>query len=207
MRRAYNPAMPNRRSLDATYEPFPNVPWRNNLQSQVELPLMVKALRVPKGRRILELGCGRGIGLVPLAELCEPVSIVGVDFDRPLLTEAQAHVSQLPHPAACVAGDIRRLPFAAEAFDILVDFGTCYHAGDPLAALAEVHRVLAPGGLFLYESPLSQALAHPIRTKGRRLPWDTVPDLIRVRRAGLWSCRVKLSRPRAGPESAKLSQW
>ncbi len=181
------------------YVPFPNVAWRNNLQSHIELPLMIRALRIPLGRRILELGCGRGVGLGPLAQLCEPARLVGVDFDRPLLVEAVTHLGVEGVSATCVAGDIRSLPFAAASFDVIVDFGTCYHAGNPEASLREVDRVLAPGGVFVYESPLSQALAHPIRTKGRRLPWHEAPDLIRLRRAGLWSSRVKLSRPSASP--------
>lgn len=182
-----------------TYTPFPNVQWRNTLQSHVELPVMLSLLRVPQGRRILELGCGRGVGLAPLARLCEPVRLVGVDFERPLLEEAIPHLAAEDVTATCVVGDIRSLPFAAASFDVIIDFGTCYHAGAPGSSLREVDRVLAPGGLFLYESPLSQALAHPIRTKGRRLPWDVAPDLIPLRRAGFWSSRVKLSRPPTPP--------
>ncbi|MGH2611219.1 MAG: class I SAM-dependent methyltransferase, partial [Tepidiformaceae bacterium] len=88
--------------------------------------------------------------------------------------------------------DVRDLPFADASFDIIVDFGTSYHVARREAALREIARVLVVGGLYVYESPLSQAAAHPNRTTWRRLPWAEVPELVPARRAGLWSARVKV---------------
>ena len=47
-------------TFEREYEPFANVPARNLLQQNVEIPLFVAALRLPKGGRVLELGCARG---------------------------------------------------------------------------------------------------------------------------------------------------
>jgi hypothetical protein len=43
---------------------------------------------------------------------------------------------------------------------------------------------------LVHETPISQLLAHPVRSVSRRLPWDTAPELTRERTAVLWSRRV-----------------
>ena len=82
---------------------------------------------------------------------------------------------------------------------MVIDFGTCYHvsggAVGSLAAMREIARVLAPGGLFVHETPVAQHLAHPIRSFGRSLPWRRVPSLTRDRSALLWSARRKSMLP------------
>ena len=54
------------------YEAFPNVEARNGLQERIEIPLMLRALGLEKGGRILEVGCGRGIALRVFAERLTP---------------------------------------------------------------------------------------------------------------------------------------
>ena len=85
---------------------------------------------------------------------------------------------------------MRALPFADGEFDVVVDFGTVYHVRGGEQALAEIARVLRPGGLFVCESRLAQRLAHPVRG-GHRLPWSATGSLTLLRRAGLWSSSVK----------------
>jgi SAM-dependent methyltransferase len=83
------------------------------------------------------------------------------------------------------------MPFADGSFDVVVDFGTCFHISRPEQALAEITRVLAPGGWFVYETPVSQLLSHPVRSFGRRLPWRAAPSLARFRGRLLWGARRK----------------
>ncbi len=45
---------------EGEYVPFPNMEARNGMHARVEVPLMLRALRVPRGGRVLEIGCGRG---------------------------------------------------------------------------------------------------------------------------------------------------
>ena len=179
---------------ETPYQPFPNQEWRNTLQSAVEIRLATRLLGVPKGGRILEVGCGRGIAFAALTRLCEPASLTALDIEPELLRVARAGALRRGIDVRLIEGDVRRLPFADDSFDVVVDFGTCYHVDRRDRAISEVQRVLAPGGLFVYESPLSQALAHPTRTTWRRLPWRGTPALRPVARAGLWSARVKLAR-------------
>ena len=56
-------------------------------------------------------------------------------------------------------GDITSLPLADATMDAVADFGIIHHVPDWRAAIAEVARVLAPGGQFLFEEVTSHALA------------------------------------------------
>jgi len=178
------------------YMPFGNVEARNGLQALVEIPLMIRALRLPRRARVLEIGCGRGVALPELDDRLEPIELIGLDIDAALLAEARERVRNTRTYATLVEGDVRDLPFEVGRFDLVIDFGTCYHVSDTMegraAALREVARVLRPGGLFVHETRMAQSLAHPVRSLGRRLPWDTIPSLLRDRSSLLWGTRRKI---------------
>ena len=116
-----------------------------------------------------------------------PTRLVGLDIDPVLLDEAANRVAGASVELVC--GDVRALPFADASFDAVIDFGTIYHVGGRAVALYEIARVLVPEGRFYHETRLAQALSHPVRSRGRRLPWEQVPELRRDRHALLWSCR------------------
>jgi ubiquinone/menaquinone biosynthesis C-methylase UbiE len=163
---------------------------RNAVQARFEVPTLVRMLQLPQGGDILEIGCGRGIALEPLAELLRPRSLTGLDIDMELLVEARAASAT----ATLVHGDIRRLPFVQDSFDLIVDFGTCYHVADAEAALSGIERVLRPGGFFVHETPVAQLCAHPVRTSRRSLPWNSAPSLRPSRNALFWAARRKEAR-------------
>ena len=178
------------------YVPFGNVETRNGLQALVEIPLMIRALRLPRGARILEIGCGRGVALPELDDRLEPLELIGLDVDPDLLVEARERVRNTCTYATLVEGDVRDLPFEAARFDLVIDFGTCYHVSATMdgrrSALSEVSRVLREGGLFVHETRVAQRLAHPVRSFGRALPWHAVPSLVPDRSAVLWGARRKV---------------
>ncbi|HEV2999535.1 MAG TPA: class I SAM-dependent methyltransferase [Solirubrobacteraceae bacterium] len=171
------------------YEPFRNVERRNRLQERVEVPALIRSLRLPTGARMLEVGCGRGVALPPLAALCRPASLTGLDVDPALLAEAERRLERRGVRARLVHGDVRALPFPDASFDVVIDFGTCWHIAGAGRALSEIERVLAPGGRFVHETVVSQRLAHPVRSRRGGLPWSAAPRLERERSAVLWSSR------------------
>ena len=175
----------------ADYRPFPNEERRNLFQGMLEVPLMAWALRLPTGVRVLEVGCGRGVALPALARALAPSRLVGIDVDASLIVEADRRLAARGVAAEVSHADVRDLPFAAGSFDVVIDFGTCYHISRPTEALDEIARVLAPGGLFVYETPLSQLLSHPMRAFGRRIPWHSAPRFAPYRARLLWSSRVR----------------
>src|SRR5918997_3512777 len=101
------------------YTPFPNVERRNRLQERVEVPALTRSLRLPVGARILEVGCGRGVALPPLAELCRPRELVGLDFDDALLAVARKRLHERAVEAQLVHGDVRAMPFPDRSFDVV----------------------------------------------------------------------------------------
>ncbi len=186
------PWPPRARPADREYRPFPNESGRNTRQAEIEVPLMVRALSLPRGGRVLEVGCGRGVALPPLARLLGPAHLAGLDCDTDSLIEARARADAARVPVELVPGDVRLMPFPDASFDLVVDFGTCYHIARPAQALEEIVRVLAPGGLFVHETPLSQLIAHPVPSFGRRMPWSSAPLFERRRTALLWTSRRRL---------------
>ena len=94
--------------------------------------------------RILDLATGSGDVALSLRRACPSAQIVGADFCVPMLREARAKNS-----GPVVAADGLALPFAAESFDVVtVAFGLRNMASWP-GALAQMHRVLRPGGHVL----------------------------------------------------------
>lgn len=105
--------------------------------------LALQAARLAKGSRVLDLGCGLGETLEELA--AQGYEAVGLDASPLLLQQAQNR-----HPALGLhLGQAEALPFAPACFDAAVCECCCTLFSQPEMALAELHRVLRPGGRLL----------------------------------------------------------
>lgn len=106
-----------------------------------------RAARIVRGwnpARLLDLATGSGDLALALRAACPAGTIVGADFCEPMLREA--HAKGLTH---LVVADGLRLPFETAAFDaVTIAFGLRNMESWP-GGLAEMHRVLAPGGHLL----------------------------------------------------------
>jgi SAM-dependent methyltransferase len=179
-------------SETSEYRPFPNVSGRNWRQDRLEVPALVRALGLPAALRMLEVGCGRGVALGVLARLREPRRLVGIDIDPVAVAAARRALDANRVDAEVHVADVRALPFEDGSFDVVIDFGTLFHIGRAEAGVAEIARVLTPGGLLVHETKLSQVLSHPLRARGRRVPWEAEPRLQVQRWAGLWASRARV---------------
>ncbi|PZS10439.1 MAG: hypothetical protein DLM64_08550 [Solirubrobacterales bacterium] len=105
------------------------------------------AKRLPPGR-VLDLGCGVGHSFHELA----PRESVGVDLDPAVLADQarETHVA-----------DMRRLPFADRSFRSVLSVQSIEHVPDPERVLAEVVRVLAPGGRAVFVTPNRLTFGRP----------------------------------------------
>jgi phthiocerol/phenolphthiocerol synthesis type-I polyketide synthase E len=104
------------------------------------------------GRRVLDVGCGRGAIPHVLTQFFQPASVVGLDLSPAAISFCR---NTHRHPRLrFTVGDSENLPFADESFDILTNLesSSCYPNLD--AFYREVYRVLAPGGHFLYSDCL-----------------------------------------------------
>lgn len=174
------------------YLGFDDVPRRNFMQEFLEVPAMVVAMGLPQNQRMLEIGCGPGIALPPLSRLCKPKRLAAIDVDDRLIQSAKQRLQQRRVDAELRAHDVRKLPFPDASFDVIIDFGTCYHVSHRLKALKEIARVLTVGGIFVYETRINQFLSHPIRSYGRTLPWHLVHNMKFRSWAVMWASRVKI---------------
>jgi SAM-dependent methyltransferase len=99
--------------------------------------------------RVLEVGAGTGVATRQLAKaLPAAASIVASDLNQPMLDHAASLGTARPVEWRCA--DAMALPFADGSFDAVVcQFGVMFFH-DKAAAFAEAHRVLRPGGVFLF---------------------------------------------------------
>jgi ubiquinone/menaquinone biosynthesis C-methylase UbiE/uncharacterized protein YbaR (Trm112 family) len=105
----------------------------------------------PKRRVALELGCGTGLGLPPLARDFDLV--YGVDLSLPSLIIARKLLEdQGIDNVRIVHGSVHELPFADASFDYVTAVNVIEHAFRPRHLFEEIRRVLAPEGAFAGDS-------------------------------------------------------
>jgi ubiquinone/menaquinone biosynthesis C-methylase UbiE len=124
------------------------------------------------GSQALDLGCGPGSVAAYLAD--NDASAIGVDLSAGMLAQARLRYPKL----ALVQADLRGLPLSSAHVGLAVAYFAIQHLPRPdvPAVLAEVRRVLVPGGIFLLATHLGVAdvtvesfLGHHIATLGGAL--------------------------------------
>ena len=101
------------------------------------------------GARVLEVGCGPGHLSMRLAE--QGLEVTGLDLDPAMIARAQAKPTQADDTRrpSFVVGDVAALPFPDASFDLAVSTFSVHHWAEPATGLAEIGRVLRPGGRAL----------------------------------------------------------
>lgn len=134
----------------------------------------------PKPGRILDVGCGTG---ALMESLQANGWVVGVDFSPEALRFSGGRgLGRL------TLGDAQRLPFASGSFDVVVSLDTIEHVPDDGAALAEVLRVLKPGGVFVMNVPAFQWLWGPHDVALMHFRRYTVPEARKKLEAAGFRC-------------------
>lgn len=135
-------------------------------------PILARLL--PKGAPVLEVGVGTGLVAAGLGAL--GVHVVGVDLSMPMLRKA---VDRLGPSVAC--GDALRLPIASGAMSGAYAVWVMHLVADVGTVLADVRRVLAPGGVFLVVPSRPDVRRTDVHTLTRELadrlrPAQDTPD-------------------------------
>ncbi|MCS6965533.1 MAG: class I SAM-dependent methyltransferase [Candidatus Kapabacteria bacterium] len=104
-----------------------------------------------KGKRVLEVGCGLATDLLQFAR--HGACVTGIDLSPQSIRLARQRFSLEGLPGEFLVADAEQLPFPNASFEVVYSFGVLHHTPNIVQALAEIHRVLIPGGeviLMLY---------------------------------------------------------
>lgn len=123
-----------------------NSAWRAVFQRHVVAPIWFHLGGEVTNGRLLEVGCGRGIGLRLAQEMFRTRSAVGVDLDAKMIAAATCEEAR---PLAIA--DVCAIPAPDGSLDANFDFGAIHIVPNWDVALREVHRVLRPGGRYYFE--------------------------------------------------------
>jgi len=102
------------------------------------------------GQRLLDVGCGPGTITLDLAGRVAPGAVLGIDAAPEVVAaavEARDRAGIDEATVALTVGDVYALDAPAGSFDVVHAHQVLQHLHDPVAALREMRRVLAPGGL------------------------------------------------------------
>lgn len=102
------------------------------------------------GRRVLDVGCGGGLVAEELAR--RGAQVTGIDVSEHALRTARAHAAAGGLSILYQRAPAEALPFADGAFDAVVCADCLEHVEAPDRVVAEAARVLAPGGVFCFDT-------------------------------------------------------
>jgi SAM-dependent methyltransferase len=143
------------------------------------------------GARVLEVGCGPGRLSIRLAHRYG-LDVIGFDLDPAMIERARANAERSQdgdeRRPEFLVGDVASLAFPDGSFDLVVSTLSMHHWADPTAGLAEIGRVLRPGGRALVwdfragpvplhgrlPDPVEHVHGSPLRVVGAtpwRWPW------------------------------------
>ena len=120
------------------------------------------------GPDVLELGCGpAGLWAQNLARVPADWRITLTDFSPGMVAEAQHTLGDAAGRFRFEVVDAQEIPFGDGSFDTVIANHMLYHVPDLDKALAEIHRVLRPGGR-LYASTIGREHMHELDAWGRQ---------------------------------------
>ena len=122
--------------------------------------LMVEALEIGAGGQVLDLAAGTGTSSTAIARA--GARVVAADFSLGMMSEGRRRGAPVPF----VGADGQHLPFADDSFDAAVISFGLRNVHEPRRALAEMVRVVRPGGRVVvceFSTPTSGAVPHGLR--------------------------------------------
>jgi len=139
-----------------------NNPLRAAIQRHFEAPRLLRMGGPMGGGAALEIGCGRGVGIELIYEVFGADSVDAFDLDPSMVELARERLAARGLRARLWVGDVTAISSADERYDAVFDFGIIHHIPRWRGALAEVRRVLKPGGRFYAEEVLSDFIHNPL---------------------------------------------
>ena len=176
----------------------------NNLLSMGNAPLWriatVKAVEPQPGQRILDLAAGTGTSSAALART--GATVVGVDISPGMIAEARERHPQLEF----VEANAEKLPFGDDEFDaVTISFGL-RNVEHPRTALAEMFRVMKPGGRLVV-CEFSRPPVAPVRAGYHAYLRWVMPRVVGATSSNPAAYGYLRESIEQWPDQATLSQW
>ena len=138
-----------------------NNPIRSRMQRH-EAGLLLKMGGAVAGARVLEVGCGRGVGTEIILDEFGAEHVDAFDFDPDMVRRAQKRLASRGDRVRVWQGDVTAIEAEDDTYDAVFDFAIIHHVPRWRDALAEIRRVLKPGGRFFCEEILRDFIHHPL---------------------------------------------
>lgn len=135
--------------------------WHPTIDGRDPATVALDEIRDLRPGRVLEVGCGTGAFAARLLDALPGVDLVAIDQSERFveLTAARRVTAQL--------ADVQALPFEDGSFDLVAAMWMLYHVPDLHRGLAEIRRVLRPGGTFVAATNGDEHVAELRRAVGR----------------------------------------
>lgn len=138
-----------------------NNPIRAAVQRHFEARRFLRMGGPVPGVRALEIGCGRGVGAEVILDVFGAATVDAFDLDPRMVAMAQRRLRSRGPQVRLWVGDAAAINARDGAYDAVFDFGIIHHVPKWRDVLAEIHRVLRPGGFLFAEEPVGGLLNHP----------------------------------------------
>ncbi len=181
--------------------------YTNRLNARMHATAL-RALAPAPGEQALEIGFGRGHTLRALADRVAPGAVTGVDPSATRIEQARRSYPYLVEARRLelAHGTAEALPFAEGCFDLACSIDTIYGWTSPQAGLAEIGRVLRPGGRLALVFHPWEALQRRRSGQGTevRLYAHALRQLLET--AGFCEVRVQLHGPETYPFACTIGE-
>ncbi|MDQ2809041.1 MAG: class I SAM-dependent methyltransferase [Chloroflexota bacterium] len=125
--------------------------WQENYQAANVAAVRAALGGAVAGKRLLDLGSGMGGLAVALAR--EGATLVGLDYNPAYCAIARLRARRYGLTLPLIVGAGEALPFPAGSFAVVINLDVLEHVRDPAQVVAEIARVLRPGGACLTSAP------------------------------------------------------
>jgi len=148
-----------------------------------------EAACAPPVDRVLEIGCGQGDAVGYILSRFHPQAYDAFDLDERQVARARERLTATNGTDVRLwVGDAEHVEAADGSYDAVFEFDIFHHVPGWRRALAEVRRVLRPGGVFLFEELSTEffsdmPVVSPLLRRFTAHPWDTMFDFPTFRRA------------------------
>lgn len=133
-----------------------NNPVRALLQRRYESPLLERLGGHTRGMRVLEVGCGCGVGTEIIFKRFGAREVHSFDLDPEMVKQAGHRLSGYSSDQLKLAvGDATLISTEDESYDAVFDFGILHHVPQWQKAVSEIRRVLRPRGRFFFMEVIS----------------------------------------------------